>query len=35
MLIEFCVKNFMSIKEETSFSMEAGTENERIENMSK
>ena len=32
MLVEFSVKNFMSIKEEMVFSMVAGTGDENIEN---
>lgn len=33
MLIEFSIKNFLSFKEKTTFSMEAGKENENEENL--
>ena len=35
MLIEFSVKNFMSIKDEMTFSMVAGTGDENLENVIK
>ena len=35
MLVEFSVKNFMSIKDEITFSMVAGNGDENIENLIK